>query len=393
MRKKNELNIKRKRNKDLANKKNDNNLNINIIEENINNEYKSNPLNMHFEKDIINDSFCHIIGNTNNSFIVFKSHDGILYIIYSNKYKSIISYNLIDNKKVNEIKNSHKYEITSFKHYLDKNNERDLILTISSYAKNIKLWNFNNFECLYEFVKVYFYGELKSVCFLNDNNKIYILTSNYSESYDKDNINVYNLKGELEKFICKEPILYFEVFYDKKTNINYIICSIKINPMKLKKMIDVKYIKSYNFNKNAIYCSYEGVDKIQNMRVIYNDNKYILIGGNSIGVIGIWNFDTGKLLKKFNAYSKYKSDNFCSICLWNNNYLFISCFDNKECSKKEKKDNFIKLMDLKNGNIKMIFYGFEEAITTIKKEIIPIYGECLIIQEKSGKIKLFINKD
>lgn len=71
-------------------------------------------------------------------------------------------------------------------------------------------------------------------------------------------------------------------------------------------------------------------------------------------------------------------------------YLF---FDNKECSKKEKKDNFIKLMDLKNGNIKMIFYGFEEAITTIKKEIIPIYGECLIIQEKSGKIKLFINKD
>ena len=56
-----------------------------------------NPSKIKFSKDIIKNSFN--FNSFNNSFTVFESINNLLYIIYSNKNKSIISYNLIENKK------------------------------------------------------------------------------------------------------------------------------------------------------------------------------------------------------------------------------------------------------------------------------------------------------
>ena len=51
------------------------------------------------------DSFCYChLGNT---FCVFKSSNNGLYLIYSGENKAIISFDLNDNKKINEIKNAH----------------------------------------------------------------------------------------------------------------------------------------------------------------------------------------------------------------------------------------------------------------------------------------------
>ena len=86
-----------------------------------------NPKNIKYVKNIINDSFAFDILE---NFSVFKSIDNILYLIYTNLNKSIISYNLINNKKINEIKNAHNEFITSFRHYLDIINKRDLIINI-----------------------------------------------------------------------------------------------------------------------------------------------------------------------------------------------------------------------------------------------------------------------
>ena len=82
------------------------------------------------------------------NFSAFKSINNIIYIIYANIYKSIISYNLIENKKINEIKNDHENEITGFRYYLDKINKRDLIISISGIDINLKLWNINKWESL-----------------------------------------------------------------------------------------------------------------------------------------------------------------------------------------------------------------------------------------------------
>ena len=61
-------------------------------------------------------------------------------MVYANKSKSILLYNMSDYKKINEIKRAHNNFISSFGHYLDSIHKRDLPLS-----------NFY-FECPYSFL-------------------------------------------------------------------------------------------------------------------------------------------------------------------------------------------------------------------------------------------------
>ena len=106
-----------------------------------------------------------------NTFTVFKSIDEIFYLIYSNLRKSILSYNLIDNKKIIEIKNAHNNYITNFRPYLDEICKRDLMMSISGEDNNIKLWNIQRWECLVNIENINLDGDLDSACFLRNDNK------------------------------------------------------------------------------------------------------------------------------------------------------------------------------------------------------------------------------
>ena len=141
------------------------------------NKYNNNPENITFFSYLIKDSFINDNG-VDNIFITFNSINDIYILIYPTEDKSIIAFDLIDNKKIIEIKDAHEYYICSFRHYLDKKNKRDLVVSISAWDNNMKLWNINNWECLYNFKKVYSRGELNSGCFLKHNNNIYIITCN-----------------------------------------------------------------------------------------------------------------------------------------------------------------------------------------------------------------------
>ena len=58
------------------------------------------------------------LSRLDNTFTVFKSNfDNIIYLIYANENKSIISYNLIERKKINELANAHNNNITNFRYY------------------------------------------------------------------------------------------------------------------------------------------------------------------------------------------------------------------------------------------------------------------------------------
>ena len=105
----------------------------------------SSPKDLQYKKDLTKDSFSEY--DYDNTFTVFKSINNILYLIYTNKNKSILFHDIIDNRILKEIKNAHNKYITNFKYYLDKINERDLILSISADDNNLKLWNIN-YECL-----------------------------------------------------------------------------------------------------------------------------------------------------------------------------------------------------------------------------------------------------
>ena len=128
----------------------DNNLKekkINKIDDNKDSNF-INPKNIEYLSDIVNDCYSDLwLANT---FSIFKSINDILYLVFSNEKKSLILYNIINNKRIKEIKNAHNKYITNIRYYLDKINKKDLILSISAHDNNIKLWNIynNDINCL-----------------------------------------------------------------------------------------------------------------------------------------------------------------------------------------------------------------------------------------------------
>ena len=82
-----------------------------------------------------------------NTFCAFKSIDDIFYLVYINT-EYIIFYNLIDERKVIDICTG-LFDIIEIKYLFDEINERDLLISLSENSY-LKLWNINNFQCLFD---------------------------------------------------------------------------------------------------------------------------------------------------------------------------------------------------------------------------------------------------
>lgn len=320
-----------------------------------------------FMKDLSIDSYSD--NYSDNTFTVFKSINDIFYLIYTNQYKSILSYNLIDNKKISEIKNAHSEVITNFKHYLDNINKIDIVMSISMLDNNIKLWNINDIECLLSIKYIYATGNI-SACFIKENNQDYIVTSNSNYPSNPEPIKVFDFYGNQKKEIkySNDNTFFIESYYDQKLSNNYIITGNR------------GYVKSYDYDKNKKYKKYYDNDnKSHKSIIIYNSNDIVKIIESSYdGNIRLWNFHTGELLNKINI-----SDNaLYGICLWNDELLFVGCEDKE-----------IKLIDLNKGIITKNLIGHNSEVLTLKKIFIPQIGNILISQGwHEDKIKLWINK-
>ena len=83
------------------------------------------PENIHYKLDISKDSYSCTYDNT---FLLFKSSQEILHLIYSTLNRSIISYNISNPKNfqiLTEIKKAHNDYIDNFRHEFDSKNNRD----------------------------------------------------------------------------------------------------------------------------------------------------------------------------------------------------------------------------------------------------------------------------
>ena len=321
-----------------------------------------------FVTDITNDSYS-LLG-LDNSFCVFKSINSILYLIYSNINNSIISFNLIEKKKINEVKNAHNEDITNIRHYFDINEKRDLILSISAIDNNVRIWSINNFECLLNIEKINNKGILKSSSFLCHYNNIFIITSNNINSNNdiSEGIKVFDLKGNLIKKIneSNDNIIFIDIYFNINLLKNYIISGNNGN------------IKSYNYSENSILMKYEDRENFyDHSSILIYDNEIIkMIESCGDGYIRIWAFYSGKLLKKIKVGNSY----LYSICKLNNNNLLVGC-----------RDKTIKLVDIKNELIKNEIIGHNNEVITIKKLYEIQYENFFISQGKyDGKIKLWI---
>lgn len=344
-----------------------------------NNYSKDDDINNSFPdiqllKDLSIPSFVDdFFGILDNTFIVFKSINEIIHLICSNKNKSIIDYNLIDFKLINEIKMAHFKFITNFRHYYDSNNKIDLIISISSIDNNIKLWNTNNWDCLYNFLNLNKSGTLFSGCFLNDNNNNYILTSNFNILKKVENIKIFDFNGnKINEIKDSNFNTYFiDCYYDNNLSKNFIITG------------NSDLIRAYDNNNNEIYKKYYEKRGFLNAHfsiVVYkddNDNNIKLISSSFEGCIKIFNFHTGMLLNKIEK----KDTQFFGICLWNKQYLF--------CGSKE---GLIYMADIINGKFVKNIEASDYDVITLKTISHPLYGNCMISQGILNKgIKMWIN--
>lgn len=342
-------------------------MNININEnKNIINLHSLN--NFHLESytdSYISDGFC-----------IFTSINDILYLIYSN-HNSIIAYDLNNTQKICEVKNAHEDEdyISSFKHILDKNQKKDLLLSISYDSNYLKLWDIKNFELLCYIKDIYSDGFLFCAHFLLEQNKIqndlYILTSNCNFSSSNGAIKKFNLKGEQIDIINKSEgldVFYLTDFYDSITKKQYLIGAIKGG------------IISFDLENNQIYKSFSEDNSNFHFYIFINkENKegiIQIIESSADGKIRIWDFHGGKLLYKININNNW----LFGMCLWDNQYIFVG-----------DGDSGIKLVDLLTGKIMNQLSDINGRIITIKKIKLKKFGECLISQRYlKGGIKLWI---
>ena len=356
-----------------VNKQKISNMQSNIINPNNNNMAKLNhvnkPINIELIKELTIDSYTDY--TLDNTFLVFISVDNIFYLIYTDVKRSIISFNLSDNKKINEIKSAHKRDITNFRYFLDKMNKRDLILSISLSDNNLKLWNISNYDCLLNIENVNKTGRLFSACLFSDNFNNYILTSN-AYGNNLESIKVFDFNGNKIKEIndSKDSVYFIDVYKENQSSNIYIVTG------------NNGYTKSYNYLNNSFYHKYDDNDNNRHCSIIINNNNDIvkMIESSFDGHLRIWDFHSGILLKKIKICD---NDWLLGLCLWDDEFLFVGCGDRT-----------LKLIELKNGLITNHLSGFKNKVLAIKILDHPKYGKCLISQGyEKDQIKLLINKN
>ena len=328
-------------------------------------EIKNNfePKYIEYLTDLTKDAYSN--SYFDNAFTVFNTINNLLYLIYVNIYNSIVCYDLNNNKKINEIKSNQTY-IKNFRHQTDINNKRDLLISISN--NNIKLWNVNNCECILDLQDIYNDDNINSACFLNDNSQIYIVVCGSNFPKEPELIKVFDFQGRNIKEInnSNDSKIFIDTYYSNGYLENYIVVGCK------------GFAKSYNYNKNILYHKYSNFNEhlVISIVIFSDENIEKLIESSQDRNIRIWNFHTGLLLNTIEV----KSQILYGICLWDNGFLFVGCFDNT-----------IKLINLKNGKIIKELYGHKNSIITIKKVNIPKYGECLISKgNKNDQYKLWV---
>ena len=332
------------------------------------NKFKLNPNQLFIE--LTKDSYSCIFSD--NTFIVFKSIGEVIYLVYTNRCKSIICFSITDNCKMNEIRGAHNGDITNFRHFLDKINKRDLILSLSEKENNVKIWNIINFQLLLNLKNINKEGGILSSCLLTDENQNYLVTSNFNNFGISEAIKVYDFEGNKIKDIkdSKNNTFFIDCYFDQKLSKNFIITGNK------------SYVKSYDYSNNNVYhlyCEHEYASHFS-VDISHNYEGVIkLVESNTDGIIRVWDFHTAKLLKKI----KIRENKLYGICLLKDHFLFVGC-----------QDKTIKLIELNSGKIIKELKGHNKTVITIKRINHPEYGECLLSQGRlDGKIRLWIFKN
>ena len=366
-----------------------------------------------------------------NTFCVFKSKDDIFYLVFINDKYNIIFYNIIDEKKVIEIF-THDNKIIELKYLFDEYNYRDLLFSIS--YKKLKLWDINNFECLFELKErlfcFYHLGFLKenerynfiisSTVFEDDNegfNNLFIQSLKNMQKkliFDLNGNKLIDYKG-YSKDIDFGEHKFIDTYYDKKLNKNYIFMfndNYDIYSIDYQKNVLYKKYYSHNKPKDIIpFLKYKDCKGIENFRILFNESKNILkiiFPLYEEESIGVFNFHSGEIIYKIDLSDFIKKELFItkeisdiySINFLNDNYISLSIAKNMpkgtfpngqtiEFLKPLVTKHSLQIINLKDQNSEEVFsFDFHNVYIFVKNIYHPKYGECLLTQDFFGEILL-----
>ena len=290
-------------------------------------------------------------------FFVSKNKENVLaYIDANSENKSIIFYDIDNNKEIKKINNAHNEAIHIIKYY--DYSLYDLILSSSS-NDDIKIWNYNECLNILTISKVfndYSLGAFSS-CLIIDKNIAHIFCVG-NQKY----IKVYDANGKIFKNIGKND--------ESRRYID----SCEINKKKYIISGGNKGVTVFNYPDLTEYhrfienndSNFHNYAKIIKINFIYN-----LIDVGDFNKIKIWDFFNKTLITNLSANNSSGFGGFITI---NNRYLIICSFDGsikefdiqkiiliKSFDKQHPSEVLgIKIIKDKNGKIYLVNYGRDE---------------------------------
>ena len=287
---------------------------------------------------------------------------------------NIVIYNILTNKKTNNIYDAHSGSINNIKHYYSSSLKKHFLL--SSNQQEVKLWNITSSKT---FTKELHINNVNNndgyscycSCLLFKNDDYFILTGG-NKTKNGYGIKIFN-KGENIKSINGSGLEY--IYYIEATYINnkpYVLLSGNY------------HAESYNYDNEKIikYISNENEKEKEkqycNIINLFNkNNKLYLIVGYSKGLISIFDF------KSAVEIDAIKIGNTCiyGLCSFNEKYFLFG--DNKEITviNFDDRNKITSFKGLNDDCIK----GIEKIKIYDKGEYIISYSNSLIIFWKLSK--------
>ena len=288
------------------------------------------PTDFKFSKTISTDIFKRNFYS--NRACIFISLDNKVYIAFGENSLNLEGYDIDEQEKFTIFEKLHEEFFDSVRHYYDKENDRDLLIT-ASLDSHVKVINFMREESE-KIIDLNFQSKNKVIIntayFINDTILI-PFSSNTAGTIKFYNMNA-EFISELEQNLGF--ILALNVYYEEKSKNNYVLIANTVG------------VFSYNMEKSSInkFIPKMTLEEKKNNGfdepfVVKNRNKLLLLGPCFYyPYLYIWDFINGELIKKVETTSGISD-----MCLWNDTYAFAGLV-------KSEKNNFI-LINIKNGEI------------------------------------------
>jgi len=325
-------------------------------------KFESNPNDLVFYKNICENA--HKSNSIDCVFTCFKSFKSEYVAVWGTPLFTLEAYNLVLGKVILS-KVAHTSTIFTCRHYPDKKNKTDLIIT-SSYDKSVKVWNFNeNFKITVNIPNAHTGYYIYSACLLISelDGNMYEISSAPNE-YSK----LWNFLGKhLNDFGVSNQSTYFiSNWFDSKNKQYYIINANSAD------------VKVYNFKGLSLYKTFKTTPNTWHMsaHVVEKKDKTFLIESDGSGNVRSWDFFTGILLSTVSSAGV----NLRGICIWNDQFVISS-----------GSDSSVKIYDVENSKLTKSIVNHNSTVCSVLKIYIPKLGECLISHALDGKLKLYAN--